>query len=146
MITIQGFGIPVLVWFTFMLASTYSWVYAYMTDGEDQAVTMMYGRHFLSLIFGMSLSWWFIGIYEPPYFAEPFIAVAILVYVLTSIGISSVCWLMSIRLQSRRVAKLITNPGDPVIGLTYETEWICFMSMQTIAVLIWGAREWRLLL
>lgn len=146
MITIQGFGIPAVVWLAFLMGAIYSWGYAYMTDGEDSDVTVMYGRHFQSLIFALGISWWFVGTYDPPYFTSAYIATAMLMQVLTSIGFCTVCWLMSIRLQSRRVAKLIANPGDPVIGLTYETEWLCFTAMQTVTILVWGAREWRLLL
>lgn len=144
MIVIEGYGITMLIWFVFILATTFSWGYAYLADSEDSSITVMYGRHFISLVFALALCWWLIGTYEAPFFTEPYLGAAVLFYILSSVSLSTTCWLLSVRLESIRVAALKTDPEYKVIGMTYETEWVTFATIQTIVVLVWGAHEWRL--
>ena len=143
MIVIDGFGIVCVIWFAFVIAATFSWAFAYLHGVEDPDYVMVFGRHWIGCVVGVILSWWIVGKYTAPFFDHPYIAMAVITHVLTSFGLAFALVKFCVTLRSSRIAKLMTEPGQKVMGPTYELEWVCFTLSQTLLMVLWGLNEWR---
>lgn len=142
MVVLGEISITFVIWFSFVVAATFSWVVAYLHDIEDRSCFATFGRHSLSGCVGLLFCWWVVGDYTPPFFNHSYVAIALITYAISSWGMIYQLARFGLFLQSSRVAALRTPSGEKITVPTYENEWVCFVAVQTVLLVLWSLSKW----